>query len=66
MKVLRNLGQCVNGFLNKIGKVTDFIISIFLINLNFVSLNEYKKYLGVSILFLVKIYLVIVQPICLH
>ena len=30
MKVLRNLGQCVNGLLNKIGKVTDFIISIFL------------------------------------
>ena len=30
MKVLRNLGQCVNVSLNKIGKVTDFIISIFL------------------------------------
>ncbi len=30
MKVLRNLGQFVNGLLNKIGKVTDFIISIFL------------------------------------
>ena len=29
MKVLRNLGQCVNVSLNKIGKVTDFIISIF-------------------------------------
>ena len=30
MKVLRNLGQRVNVSLNKIGKVTDFIISIFL------------------------------------
>lgn len=40
MKVLRNLGQCVTGSLTKIGKVTDFIISI---SLNLVTPPIYGR-----------------------